>query len=177
VLAAVYPLYKTDMYRLTILGSARLDQQILLNQVRDIAVDFDIAYGCILAGDIFAITHALVVFLPSMEGRPGLFPKEWAPLKVVNEELGYYLRYNSELDRWIPRAYWGNILSARHIERLGGEDEIRKRSGCYKVERWGNSLFLQLTDDIWHVSIEDFKRLDKFLTPARFPDAPKINYV
>jgi hypothetical protein len=93
------------------------------------------------------------------------------------KEMFFYQRHrDSFYTQFIPRAFWGTILSRQHIERLGGEERIRQEAECYQIEWWGENLLLQLTPSPCDVSPEQFSRLNNFLSPIRLPDAPTPIY-
>ena len=71
-------------------------------------------------------------------------------------------------------AFWGNLLSARHVQALGGSQLVRQRAPCDKVislahsgERTTDceSIYLQLTPTPEEVTPEHYARLESFLAP------------
>lgn len=90
----------------------------------------------------------------------------------LNREARFLAEHRDRLFDRVPKAAWGNILGAKHVADLGGEQRIRREAGCYRVERWGEYLYLQLSERPWDVSEDQLRRLSEFLTPIRIPGAP-----
>ena len=79
-----------------------------------------------------------------------------------------------ECDEWARGYYWGNVLSAGHIERLGGLDRVLADFTGAATEVLATDdplLYLQLSDDLDHFSDDDLRRLKDFMTPI-LPSGP-----
>ena len=88
-------------------------------------------------------------------------PMEWTSPKHRHMGVG--------LDRRTRGYFWGNILTAGHIEELGGVEYIEQYAPCERIERihgQDDILFLQLTDSIGNVSPAKYKKLKTFLRPT-----------
>jgi hypothetical protein len=174
-------IYSSETRKLVIKGPKSLyKEDDVLSYARNIVSRFGMDYGCIAAGLTYFHVDATITFThSSMVNEYAVSPAAGPdhPRKRFGEEISYYQSRLHNLGRYIPRASWGNILSPIHIEALGGEDRIRKESGAYLIERWGNNLYIQLTKSLWDCTNEDLIRLNSFFTPARFPDAPEPVYL
>jgi hypothetical protein len=71
-------------------------------------------------------------------------------------------------------AFWGNLLSARHVQALGGSAWVKQQAPCCKVipltddgtEETGDvPLYLQTTPALGETVPEDYARLEAFLQP------------
>jgi hypothetical protein len=64
--------------------------------------------------------------------------------------------------------YWANILSERHIQALGGMDEIRTQAPCHVVEDLSDGretlAYLQLTPDLNRFDDEKLRALRDYLS-------------
>jgi hypothetical protein len=69
--------------------------------------------------------------------------------------------------------YWANILSERHIQVLGGMDEIRDQAPCHIVEDLSDGRetlgYLQLTPDLNRFDDEKLRALRDYLSPLLTP--------
>ncbi|TYQ15478.1 UNVERIFIED_CONTAM: hypothetical protein Cloal_1936 [Acetivibrio alkalicellulosi] len=77
-----------------------------------------------------------------------------------------YTYASRQFDRYFRGYSWGNFLSYRHVELLGGIEYIEKEAPVYLVKRlpYGGA-FLQLTENINNVSDDDLRKLKKFFLP------------
>jgi hypothetical protein len=76
---------------------------------------------------------------------------------------------------WSVRgAFWGNLLSGRHVERLGGSQLVKQEAPCQLIvslsdgETQANRqepLYLQLTPALETTTPEDYARLEAFFAP------------
>lgn len=177
----VTPVYSTEGRCLIITGPRTLyNQTDVLSYARKIAGRFEIDYGCIVSGLTHFHADSTLTYTHSMYVDEGQWLRQFGPehpRKLFGKEISYYQSKTQQFGEYIPRACWGNILSPKHVEALGGEARIRHESGAYLVERWGQNLYLQLTQSLWGCTSEDLKRLNDFLVPARFPDAPDPIYL
>lgn len=83
----------------------------------------------------------------------------------------------SDVDRWLQGVYWGNVVSANHIEALGRLDGVLATGACAVRELMTESenplVYLQASERIDLCSLEDMTRLHAFLQPVlpeRFRD-------
>jgi hypothetical protein len=66
--------------------------------------------------------------------------------------------------------YWGNLLSRKHVETLGGIDRIRTQAPCHAVtEIDGGLCYLQLTESVDAFSDEALARLKDYFAPLLPP--------
>lgn len=90
---------------------------------------------------------------------------------------GYNFTSQSQMFNKYARGYfWGNILSEKHIELLGGFSVIKEKSPCFYIEdiTLGNgkkAIYLQLTEDIRLYTDEQLKSLRDFFEPI----LPEVN--
>lgn len=152
------------------------DQEAIVKTCQQITEAFAVAYGAMFGGNhdyVASLTSWIPIgsvndlYYEMKHGRTN------SPKRQFEDEVLFYQPLQDQFDEKVPRAAWGNILSARHITELGGLERVREESGCYKVELWGNDLYLQLTESLWDVSTEDLTRLNEYFEPIRFPRSPK----
>jgi hypothetical protein len=109
----------------------------------------------------------------------GYFTKDHAaaresPLEQAIRHPNDYATRFGELCRGY---YWGNLLSSRHIERLGGLDRIKAQAPCSVVEavdRQSDLVYLQLSAGVDDFTDEQLARLKAFLAPV-LPDDPPMD--
>lgn len=75
----------------------------------------------------------------------------------------------------VKGAFWGNLLSARHVQALGGSRLVTRQAPCYKIVPLASHtraqptddvpLYLQLTEALGMATSEDYARLESFLAP------------
>lgn len=101
-----------------------------------------------------------------------------APNQTTFERLqGMEFTSHSQMFGTYARGYfWGNVLSEKHIESLGGIEIIKEKAPCCTVDdfTFGNSrraVYLQLTEDINSYTDDQLRRLRDFLKPI----LPEIN--
>ena len=74
---------------------------------------------------------------------------------------------HTNIDYQLRGIYWGNILNSGQIEQLGGIESIKKSGLFYLIEELenknGKHYYLQLTENLDECTIDDLKRLYKFL--------------
>jgi hypothetical protein len=67
-------------------------------------------------------------------------------------------------------AYWGNILGAEQIRRLGGLERVLAEAPCALAEdlsgESGELVYLQLTEDVREVGPEHLQALHEFMRPV-----------
>ncbi len=91
--------------------------------------------------------------------------------------LGLDFTSQSQMFSTHARGYfWGNILTEKHIEKLGGIHAIKEKAPCYQVDDFvfgdgRKAVYLQLTEDINLYTDGQLKRLRDFLKPI----LPEIN--
>lgn len=87
-------------------------------------------------------------------------PMEWTNLKHMKAEMGF--------DGRARGYFWGNILTAGHIEKLGGVEYIETYAPCKRIEKidgQNDMLFLQLSDSINDANQAQYLKLKTFLRP------------
>jgi hypothetical protein len=83
-----------------------------------------------------------------------------------------YMSASRQFDKYFRGYSWGNFLSKKHVELLGGINLIEKEAPVYLVKRLQDGgAFLQLTEDINNVSNDDLRKLKRFFQPI-LPKAP-----
>ncbi len=63
--------------------------------------------------------------------------------------------------------YWGNVLNPEIVEKVGGLESI-ERTGFYKIEKWQENIYVQVTKNLFEYSLDDAVKIRKLLLPA-FP--------
>ncbi|MDQ2088154.1 hypothetical protein RBH29_17145, partial [Herbivorax sp. ANBcel31] len=77
-----------------------------------------------------------------------------------------YLFASKQFNRYFRGYFWGNFLSATHVELLGGIQFVEKNAPVYLVKNLSDGgAFLQLTENINNVSDNDLRKLKKFFLP------------
>lgn len=78
-------------------------------------------------------------------------------------------------DKYFRGYQWGNVLSDKHVEILGGREKVEKEAPVYKTILLNDGgMFLQLTKDINDVKDDDLRRLKHYFKPILYmPDNPK----
>jgi|GEM_PF-6316514 len=169
-------IYSSEVRDLVVSGpEASYDQSAALSYVRKLVTEFPIDYGCIASGLTHFHVDATVRFTYSSHVEDDERLRQYGPdhpRKQFAKEIGFYQSRRRRFSEFVPRACWGSILSAKHIECLGGVDRIVRMSEAYLVERWGENLYVQLTKSLWECTNDDLLRFNCFLEPVRFPDAP-----
>ena len=93
---------------------------------------------------------------------------------TYEQRLGMTQPNTRRLWKNVRGAFWGNLLSARHVRALGGSQLVRQQSPCHKVitlrcqgTRSAESvpLYLQMTHKLEAVTPKDYARLESFLAP------------
>jgi hypothetical protein len=75
--------------------------------------------------------------------------------------------------------YWGNILSAGHVERLGGWDRIRDEAPVFRAELVDPErmlVYLQVTEDVEQLRDDNLRELKNYLKPLLHPPVPEYRY-
>jgi hypothetical protein len=77
--------------------------------------------------------------------------------------------------------YWANILSERHIQALGGMDEIRTKAPCHVVEDLSDGretlAYLQLTPNLNRFDDEKLRALRDYLSTLLTPPRRRDGYL
>ena len=85
--------------------------------------------------------------------------------------LGHTYRWSSLEFRARTRGYyWGNFLTQRHVDLLGGA-KVLENAPVALVKRIRDGWYLQLTDDINHIDRVRLSALKEFLAPV-LPQLP-----
>ncbi|MFZ5646461.1 MAG: hypothetical protein ACOY30_02465 [Bacillota bacterium] len=103
--------------------------------------------------------HITIDFIKAGTGSPNPFHRGLNP-----DALDAPWNYRNK----VCGCFWGNMLSAGHIEKLGGIDRIMREAPVYRVIKIGdgeNGMFLQVTPGIEHVTPEQFDQLRNYLKP------------
>lgn len=85
-----------------------------------------------------------------------------------------YIFASEKFDKYFRGYSWGNYLSRKHVELLGGIEKIKKEAPVYYVKELSDKgAYLQLTEDIDNVSDEDLRKLKRYFQPI-LPKAPRM---
>lgn len=85
-----------------------------------------------------------------------------------------YMTASENFDKYFRGYSWGNYLSKKHVELLGGIDKIKKEAPVYLVKMLSdNGAYLQLTEEVDEVSDEELRKLKKYFQPI-LPKAPRM---
>ncbi len=95
-------------------------------------------------------------------------------LKIMNgaQFIRTYYTMNEKWDEYVCGYFWGNVLSQKHLEKLGGFESI-KEQGFYKVEKWNDDVYIQLSENIFDYTISDATKIREFLLPIFPPKKDK----
>jgi hypothetical protein len=120
-------------------------QQLLVAMAKRAALEFQACTGYI------TVDHA---------GRES--PYEYSIGRIVVWAL-------RECAEFLRGYYWGNFLSARHVERLGGLAAIRREAPGVLVEELATDpllVYLQLSDDLDSFSDDQLRELWRYFLPV-----------
>lgn len=87
------------------------------------------------------------------------------------ENLGLnFTGSSSQFATRVRGAFWGSMLSAKHIELFGGLESILQNAPCHCVEpvlceNGSQAVYLQLTDNIHSCTEEQLQSMHDFLRP------------
>lgn len=83
-----------------------------------------------------------------------------------------YKKSIMKCDKYFRGYQWGNILSEKHIEILGGKEKVQKEAPVFRtIPLNDGSMFLQLTEDVNNVTDDDLRRLKNYFKPILYmPD-------
>ncbi|AGX44141.1 hypothetical protein [Clostridium saccharobutylicum] len=85
-----------------------------------------------------------------------------------------YMNASEKFDKYFRGYSWGNYLSKKHVELLGGIEKIKKEAPVYLVKKLSDDgAYLQLTKEIDEVSDEDLRKLKKYFQPI-LPKASRM---
>lgn len=93
------------------------------------------------------------------------------PNSTIYEGIqGYsFTSFSIEFDCKARGYFWGNILTEKHIEKLGGIGSIKNKAPCYNIEeiKFGNrsAVYLQLTPNINNYTDEQLVQLRDYIKP------------
>jgi len=66
--------------------------------------------------------------------------------------------------------FWGNLLSERHIQTLGGLGSIVHNAPCYQVKEISRqNVYLQLTESVFEFSDRELSNLKEYFRPILLP--------
>ena len=87
------------------------------------------------------------------------------------------IRYH---DTKLRGYFWGNVLSEKHVERLGGIDRIKEEAPCYLVEEIQSGdrqlVYLQATERLGEFTEEKRMELKKYLEPLLYRECVTAIY-
>ncbi|HEV2474606.1 MAG TPA: hypothetical protein VGS41_18160 [Chthonomonadales bacterium] len=167
-----------QMADVTIRGSrGRLEPQFVVRYVKELVTAFGATYGCVVSAPDITVLSMQLSYMPVSEVRPGVRAAELTQEERLAIEVAQYESLKYDLYAAIPRASWGNVLSAGHVAALGGADDSRATCGCYRVENWASNLYLQLTESPWEYSNDQLVQLNRCLGPIRPSGAPDPVYL
>lgn len=117
-----------------------------------------------IAIDTFKSLRAVSGYIAFGSHRAGMFPLN---------PFGQGLRTDCQNAPWnfrnkICGCFWGNMLSAGHIEKLGGIERIKREAPAYRVAEikdGGNGIFLQATPRIESAAPGEMDDLQNYLSP------------
>lgn len=85
-----------------------------------------------------------------------------------------YIFASEKFDKYFRGYSWGNYLSRKHVELLGGIEKIKKEAPVYCVKELSDKgAYLQLTEDIDNVSDEELRKLKRYFQPI-LPKAQRM---
>ncbi|MHB0998557.1 MAG: hypothetical protein ACYC27_04865 [Armatimonadota bacterium] len=134
---------------------------------------YPIEYGSVHVGTYIRVSDMVTLVHGMINDWPMYGPN---PTYELGKEIHFFEKRIDQFGERVPRAEWANILSPAHVAALGGEEQIRKDCPCYLVERWGENLYIQLTESPLTVSKTELLCLNEYFQPVRFPDAPEAKY-
>lgn len=107
--------------------------------------------------------------------------------KVINATidsipLGDFFDVNidSQFQERVKGAFWANFLNARHVEQIGGAQEVRQTAPCHQVAELGQGgLVLILSPNpVWQDEAKEasrYARLRQYLAPITVSTKPSIS--
>lgn len=114
----------------------------------------------------------------------------WIPISTWNSqsprynadletELGFYQSNVDKFETHIAKAYWGNFLNRKHVEKLGGIFHIKSKAPVYLVQELPDGgAYLQLTEDpnefLQKKPKEKLMKLDNYLSQLILPNRPRV---
>lgn len=123
---------------------------------------------CSLFKELNELVHGFNSFI----SRGTCYPAWFVPQRV---SIFDYMRFSNEntWDKWVRGYYWGCVLNDNIVEKIGGIERIENK-GFYKVEKWGDCIYVQVTDDLLEYSLDDAIRMRSLLNPAFPPRGMKV---
>lgn len=120
--------------------------------------------------ELFKEMHFMMRGINSFISRGTYIPT----LRIMNGApfIRTYYTINKNWDKFICGYFWGNVLSENHL-RIVGDYEHIKEQGFYKVEKWGETVYIQLSEKILDYDISDAIKIRKFLLPIFPPKEEK----
>lgn len=101
----------------------------------------------------------------SFISRGSCFPTFAADSLSMFDNIHY--SHLSTWDNYVRGYYWGCVFNMEIVDKMGGIDHIKSRN-LYKVERWKENLYIQITENLMEYSLEDARKMRNILLPA-FP--------
>ena len=120
--------------------------------------------------DLFKELHLIMKGVNSFISR-GTYT---ASLRIMNGAplIRSYYVMNKKWDEYACGYFWGNVLTQKHLDKLGGFEKIKKQ-GFYKVEKWNDDVYIQLSEYIFDYSISEARKIREFLLPIFPPKEDK----
>jgi hypothetical protein len=134
-----------------------------------------------LACDLFQVVDGACGYVSLGKDYAGLYQ-----LTPYERRLGMDRPNTMRLWRDVRGAFWGNLLSARHVQALGGIQLVKQQAPCYKVTAPANEgtgttdsvpLYLQVTQMMEVATQEDYERLEAFLSPILISSRDQLGIV
>ncbi|MDS0526546.1 hypothetical protein NNC19_12715 [Clostridium sp. SHJSY1] len=77
-----------------------------------------------------------------------------------------YMNASENFHKYFRGYSWGNYLSKKHVELLGGIEKIKKEAPVFLVKTLSdNGVYLQLTEKADEVLDEDLRKLKRYFQP------------
>ncbi|KMQ50577.1 hypothetical protein CHISP_2570 [Chitinispirillum alkaliphilum] len=106
---------------------------------------------------------AITGYISLEVSRPGASPNTSTYENML--DLKYH-EHSPKFDEFVRGYYWGNIISKKHIEKLGGVSSVIKYSPGIVKKLSENMFYLQLADDVFNFTYEQLRELKSFFKPV-----------
>lgn len=85
-------------------------------------------------------------------------------LRIMNgaQFIRTYYTMNEKWDEYVCGYFWGNVLTQKHLAKIDGFERI-KEQGFYKVEKWNDDVYIQVSENIFDYTISDAMKIREFL--------------
>ncbi len=122
---------------------------------------------------LFKELNCLINGFNSFISRGSCFPTFSADSLSVLDSV--HISNKNTWDNCVRGYFWGNTVNEKIVEKIGGIKCISEQ-GFYKVEKWQENLYIQVSENIMEYSIADAAKIRKLLLPA-FPLNKERNVV